>query len=83
MTLKDLESAGLVSRKPKPIFVFLLAFAYFLIWLFTFTFYYKYDIKTLKIPMIGITIITLFTLGFGVVHLFIYNILNKKEKIED
>lgn len=76
-----LEKEGYINRKPKAIYVFLLGFAYLLIWYFTFNFYLKYDLKSLNIWIIALTIITFFTFFYAIIHMWILKKIQNRSKI--
>jgi hypothetical protein len=76
-----LEKRGWINRKPKGVYVFLLGFAYLLIWYFTFTFYIKYELKSLNIWIYALTLITIFTFIWAMIHLWILKKLAKKQPL--
>ncbi|MEM0465545.1 MAG: hypothetical protein QXW97_02480 [Candidatus Pacearchaeota archaeon] len=80
-TLLILEKRGYINRKPKAIYVFLLGFSYLLIWYFTFNFYVKYELKSLKIWILVLTLITIFTFIFAIFHLWVLLRIGNKPKI--
>ena len=54
------------KAKTKPLFLFLLCFGYFMVWFFAYNFYAKYEMKNLEPILIGITLLTLLTFGYGI-----------------
>lgn len=75
------EKEGYINRKPKPLYVFLLGFSYLLIWYFTITFYLKYKLTSLNLWIFVLTIITIFTFIWAIIHLYILKLIGNKKSL--
>ncbi|MBR9704952.1 hypothetical protein GOV12_06065 [Candidatus Pacearchaeota archaeon] len=71
------EKKGYITRKPRSIYVFLLGFAYLLIWYFSFNYYIKFDLQSLNIWMIFLSILTFLTFIYAIIHLLILKKIGK------